>query len=319
MRKTPVALIALSLSAAALVGCAPAASINGVACERPSDTIGSLVDAEGKLGAEPRVDLGSPIHVSSTQLSDAVTGEGTAITDDNQLFSIDLVLYGGSDARRVVATEFNGDLSRLSNLDSWRTQIPGIAEALECATEGSRIIAAIAPEGLGESAAGGLGFMSDESAIAVIDVNKVFLPHAEGRLRFNAGTGLPSVVRAPDGRPGVTIPTADAPTDLVVETLIQGEGEEVTLDTPVRVHYTGLLWDDGSIFDTSWDGPARLLDLSSTIQGFTDALVGQKVGSQVMVVVPPELGYGSDDNATIPANSTLVFVIDIVGLEAGTQ
>ena len=66
---------------------------------------------------------------------------------------------------------------------------------------------------------------------------------------------------------------------------------------------------------TTWDGEPASLTLDAVVPGFAQALEGQTVGSQVMVVVPPDSGYGDAAQGEIPANSTLVFVIDILGLD----
>lgn len=317
MRKTPAALITVSLTALALTGCTAAPTFDGAPCIRATDShLASLATVTGELGSEPKVSLPSPINVTQSSVSDLIVGDGRAITTGDQLLALDVALYAGDSGKQIVATEFNGDLSRLSNIDSWGQQIPGIATALECATEGSRILTGISPEDLGPDAAAGFDLGKDESVVAVIDVLKVYLPHAEGSLQFNGALGLPTVVRAPDGRPGIIIPDAAAPTELVVQTLIKGDGPVVTGDEALRVHYTGVTWAGRDVFDSSWDSNAKQFDLASVIPGFAEGLTGQTVGSQVLIVIPPALGYGEQAQAGIPANSTLVFVVDILGTDA---
>ena len=90
------------------------------------------------------------------------------------------------------------------------------------------------------------------------------------------------------------------------------------------VHYTGLLWSTRTVFDSSWDrgAPATLTitsfdnDPNGVVPGLAEGLVGRTVGSQVIVVIPPELGYPTGQApATIPDGSTMVFVVDILGIE----
>jgi peptidylprolyl isomerase len=84
------------------------------------------------------------------------------------------------------------------------------------------------------------------------------------------------------------------------------------------VHYSGFLWNEGTQFDSSWENgqPAEFeVAEGSLISGFVKALVGQKVGSQVVAIIPPSEGYGDQGNDSIPANSTLVFVVDILGIK----
>ncbi|MGM1016275.1 MAG: FKBP-type peptidyl-prolyl cis-trans isomerase [Actinomycetota bacterium] len=320
MRKTSASLAALSLVAVALTGCAAgtaAPTFEGAACERDASSSGidDLVTVTGEFGEAPEVEVFSPLHVDSTGFTDLESGEGTALTAANQIAVIDVALYRGSTGDEIVTTEFNGDRSRLSNIASWEQQIPAIATVLECATPGTRMLAAFTPEDFGEQASQGFQLEADESVVAVIDVLDTYLPRATGELQFHDARGLPTVVRAPDGRPGIIVPDSAPPTELVTQVLIEGEGEEVTAETPFRVHYTGVTWAERTVFDTSWDADPAQFNLASVIPGFAEALEGQTVGSQVLIVVPPELGYGDQPQASIPANSTLVFVVDILGID----
>jgi peptidylprolyl isomerase len=88
----------------------------------------------------------------------------------------------------------------------------------------------------------------------------------------------------------------------------------------VVVQYTGVTWDDNRVFDSTWEQgtPATFVvdtgEGSEVVPGLSKAIIGQKVGSQVGVIVPPSEGYGDQEVQGIPANSTLFFVIDILGV-----
>lgn len=316
MRKLPALLAVLAITAVGLTGCGLPAGFES--CPRPaSDTSAtSLVTVEGDAGEKSDVSVPSPFHVESASFEDIETGTGTAITSPSQSVVLDMEILGGDTGESVVATAYDGDLTRVTSFDRWVQAIPAFETALECATEGSRVVVALAPGDIEAETAASLGLSEGESAVAVVDVQKVYLPRAQGTLVYNDARGLPTVVRAPDGRPGVIIPDAPAPEELVVQTLIKGDGPEVTADQPVRVHYTGLTWAGREVFDTTWDGEAASLTLDGVVPGFAQALEGATVGSQLLVVIPPELGYGDQQQGAIPADSTLVFVIDILGLDA---
>ncbi|MGO1630249.1 MAG: FKBP-type peptidyl-prolyl cis-trans isomerase, partial [Microbacterium sp.] len=79
--------------------------------------------------------------------------------------------------------------------------------------------------------------------------------------------------------------------------------------------YTGVTWDERTVFDSSWDRGAATFEMANLIPGFTQGLTGQTVGSQVLIVVPPELGYGDQASGAVPAGATLVFVVDILGID----
>lgn len=320
MRKTAAALVTLSLAALALAGCASGPSFDGASCATAgSGDLSQVATVKGELGSKPEVALRTPIKEKKTVVENAITGSGRAITAGDQLLAIDVSLYSGTTGEELVSTEYNGDLSRLSNVNSWKAQVPGIATALTCAVEGSRLVAGIPAADLGDQTAAGLKVDDGDTVVAVIDVMKVYLPHAEGALQYNDALGLPTVVRAPDGRPGIIVPDAKAPTKLVTQTLIKGDGEKVTGDVPVRVHYTGVTWAERKVFDSSWGKNPVRLDLSQVVPGFADGLKGQTVGSQVLIVIPPDQGYGDAAAGAIPANSTLVFVVDILGVDPNTQ
>ena len=95
----------------------------------------------------------------------------------------------------------------------------------------------------------------------------------------------------------------------------KGSGPAVTAGQTVVVKYTGWLW-DGTQFDSSWDAgttfPVSDIGSASVIDGWNEGLVGLNVGSQVLLVVPPDKGYGDTANGSIPASSTLVFVVDVL-------
>jgi peptidylprolyl isomerase len=86
----------------------------------------------------------------------------------------------------------------------------------------------------------------------------------------------------------------------------------------VQVQYVGALYDTGKVFDASWtdNGPATF-PLNGVIAGFKDAIIGMKVGGRREIVIPPAEGYGAAGSPpAIPANATLVFVIDLLGVAA---
>ena len=105
---------------------------------------------------------------------------------------------------------------------------------------------------------------------------------------------------------------------LVIEDIKIGEGQEVEKFNIVTVNYTGLL-EDGTKFDSSLN-PGRTpfrftVGAGQVIIGWDEGLIGMKVGGKRKLTIPPELGYGSRDNGPIPANSTLIFEIDLLGIE----
>ncbi|MFT0848411.1 FKBP-type peptidyl-prolyl cis-trans isomerase [Actinomycetaceae bacterium L2_0104] len=129
---------------------------------------------------------------------------------------------------------------------------------------------------------------------------------------------LPEISFA-DGVPSMQTVEADPPDTVTVKTLKEGDGEPVASGDFVSVNYAGFLWSDGTQFDSSYESEtAANFSLDSVIPGWKYGLEGAKVGDQVLLVVPPEYGYGDTENGPIPAGSTLVFVVDILSATSPT-
>jgi peptidylprolyl isomerase len=119
-----------------------------------------------------------------------------------------------------------------------------------------------------------------------------------------------------DGKaPSITVPKTTAPTKLVATYVIEGDGDEVKADSSVLVQYKGVLWDGGKEFDSTYSrGQLTSFSLQQVVKGWSQGLTGKKVGSRVLIVVPPSLGYGDSppSGSGIKKDSTLVFSVDIL-------
>lgn len=117
-------------------------------------------------------------------------------------------------------------------------------------------------------------------------------------------------------KPNVTIPEGDAPTELLLEDLTEGSGQEAAHGHTVAAHYVGVAWSTRAEFDSSYDRgePLRFpLGQGMVIKGWEDGIVGMKVGGRRRITIPPELGYGARGaGGVIQPNETLVFVVDLV-------
>ena len=119
-------------------------------------------------------------------------------------------------------------------------------------------------------------------------------------------------------KPTVEVPKGPAPTHLVVRDLKTGDGAEAKSGDRVSVQYVGVLYSDGKQFDSSFDrGQPFSFQLGGgqVIPGWDQGVAGMKVGGRRELIIPPDLGYGAlGQPPTIPANATLVFVIDLVSV-----
>lgn len=106
-------------------------------------------------------------------------------------------------------------------------------------------------------------------------------------------------------------------TGLLYQVITPAEGEQPKDTDTVQVHYKGTLT-DGTQFDSSYDrGEPATFPLNRVIPGWTEGVQLMPVGSKFKFVIPPELAYGSQDTPSIPANSTLVFEVELLKIENG--
>lgn len=124
---------------------------------------------------------------------------------------------------------------------------------------------------------------------------------------------LPEVKGAWGEIPTIVPIDDDPPSEIVAKLITPGDGTEIAAGGMVTAYYTGFLW-DGKTFDSSFnhgDGPSTF-DLNRVVDGWKYGLAGTRVGDRVLLVVPPEYGYGDVEQGSIPAGSTLIFVVDVV-------
>ncbi len=124
---------------------------------------------------------------------------------------------------------------------------------------------------------------------------------------------------AENEKPHVYVPAGEAPpTDLVIEDIEVGEGDEAVAGHDVDVHYVGVSWRTRKQFDASWDrGQPFTFQLGAgmVIGGWDQGVAGMKVGGRRKLTIPPHLGYGARGaGGAIGPNETLVFVVDLLGV-----
>ncbi|SEB79256.1 hypothetical protein [Microbacterium hydrocarbonoxydans] len=299
MRKTSAVLATLSLAVLTLTGCSQAPTFAGDVCDRTAASTPSVeesVTVEGDLGEAPDVTVYKPVKTDETSFADVITGDGKTLTSTSQPMVLDIAFYGGDSGDKLYESEFNGDPSRVHSISYWAERSAGLEKVLECATGGSRIVAVLTPEDFGEANVEAFGLAKDEDIVAIIDVQDVYLARAEGASQFNDARGLPTVVRAPDGTPGVIIPDSAAPKKPVTQTLIKGDGAKVEKDSTIVTNIMALGWDDKTVTSSSWGAEPNIGPAAGE-------LVGATVGSQLLVVVPEADG-----------NPATAIVVDILGI-----
>ena len=117
-------------------------------------------------------------------------------------------------------------------------------------------------------------------------------------------------------KPVIEYPGGTPPQDLQILDIVVGEGAEAHPGDTVEVHYVGVKFRDGEEFDASWNrGESIEFPLQGLIQGWQEGIPGMKPGGVRRLKIPPELAYGNKEKPGIPANSVLVFEIELLSAE----
>lgn len=312
MRLRPFAALSVAaVSAVLLAGCSglgggdstPSASPSGAAdlCSSaaPSGDASDAVEVSGEFGAEPTVDFTKPIDATDLTLQRTVSTEG----DGAPIAAGDFVSYAAT-----ILDGATGDVLSASGYE------PGQILPEQISPENGGQLFGCAPVGSRLTLVAATNNTTNPTVVYVIDVLGITPTAAWGEEQAPV-EGMPTVALADNGAPTITLPGGDAPTATEVVDLKKGDGPVVQTGDTVLVQYTGVRWSNGETFDSTWDkgGVPTTFATTGVVSGFQQALEGQTVGSQVLVVMTPADGYGEGEiNTTDLKGETLVFVVDIL-------
>jgi peptidylprolyl isomerase len=316
MRRILAILAIPLLAGVALAGCGSSKPTAAAATNS-----NATVTASGSFGKAPNVTI--PKEKASTKLTvkTLINGTGPALTKTEQFLGNYVVYSWDGTAHALKGSTYTSAPTLFTS-----PLLPGLQTALTGKPVGSRVLAVIPPkEGFGTSGNPNAGIKGTTTLVFVVDVLKAYngKEAASGSAQSNGGGSLPTVTEpAKAGEaPTVKMPASSVkpPTTLQVKTLIKGSGATVAKGDAVVVQYVGYIWRTGKVFDSSWSRNAEFgftdgSTPSQVIPGWDTGLVGQTVGSRVLLVIPPKDGYGSTgaSQAGINGTDTLVFVVDII-------
>lgn len=325
-RPMTVAAVALAACAVLVAGCSStaksSASPSGPAPIASNATASASVS--GAFGSAPTIKLLSSKPPKITEVSIVTRGTGQAL-QVGELAVVDD--FGRTWRSAATFQDTFGDAQPPDTLPvgTGTIQLTGLDRALVGVPVGSRVLVLLPPSaGFGNVASAlPTGVTKTDTAVLVFDVRAAYAGNAgpTGTAVASGGGALPTVSGALTSKPVIAIPKTAAPTALSTTTLIQGSGAVTASGNELVVQYVGQIWATGKEFDSSWSRsqPAGFsIGVGEVIPGWDKALVGVKVGSRLLLVVPPADGYGSagQSAAGISGTDTLVFVVDILGAYA---
>lgn len=289
------------------------------------------VDTDGDAPAltwndEPFADGDLPFVAAETEVAELTGGDGDEVADNHEV-QVRYMTVNGANGEELVST-FSADETVTLDLSD-EALFPAFREQLPGSQAGDELLMAIpAADAFGEAGNPQLGVGATDTMLFYMEIVSSAEPltKAEGE-EVEPEEGLPTVEADGETPAQIDVEGVEAPERLTVQPLIKGEGPEVVAGQTVKVHYTGVKLSDGEQFDSSlMEGRGEPFEFQvgggQVITGWDEGLVGQTVGSRVLLVIPPDMAYGeapadegseTDAPANELAGETLVFVVDILG------
>lgn len=280
-----------------LVAACAAAALLLVGCSSQEPEPPEVV-VSGEVGQAPVVTYRTPLVVSETVHEVVWEGTGPELVEGRPVL-LDFWLEDASDASLVKESFSSSPTPRMLTEED-------LGRDLYASLSGQKVGARLLQISPASEASA-----SSYPTVTVLDVLPI---RADGE-PVEPREGMPAVTLDDDGAPSIAPTETEPPTDLVVQPLIRGTGTQVAEGDVITVQYTGFVWATGEPFDSTWTSGSPATFSLDDVPAWSEALLEQSVGSQVMVVVPPSYALGATQSEEL-AGQTIVFVIDLLATRA---
>jgi FKBP-type peptidyl-prolyl cis-trans isomerase len=305
----------LTAAAVVLTGCG---SSNSSSSAGSGDKLGlDSIAVKGDFGTDPTITFSGQVTDPTPATKTLVVGKGPKLAKGDMV-RIQTVIADGY-TQKTVASSYKDKQSQVATLSDQVT--PVIEKALEGSTVGSRVLVyAPASQVFGPQGNTTLGIDAQDQILIVIDT----ISKPKPALKGPQGKSQPAPGWAPKlvtkGKAVTSLDFAKTPKPdgkLRSAVLIRGKGETVKSGQSITVNYLGQVYDAKKPFDESYSKTPATFGIGNgqVISGWDKTLVGQKVGSRVILAIPPADGYGKagQPSVGIQGTDTLYFVVDILG------
>ncbi|MER6466500.1 FKBP-type peptidyl-prolyl cis-trans isomerase [Streptomyces sp. NPDC048409] len=305
-------------SASSKASAAPSASASSVPPPKIVDGPLPAITAGTKFGEKPTVAKGSGDPSKDLAVKTVIAGSGRTVAENDfiqanylgQIWSTAKVFDQSYDRTPLLM-----QLAQGSIIDGWRYALAG-------KKAGSRVLMAVPPTwGYGSSGNAQAGIKGTDTLVFVVDVINSFNSKSSstGKEVAQSDAALPKVGTNTDGKaPSIDIPKTDPPKTLVSNYVLEGDGPAVTASQTVLCQFKGEVWDSGKAFEQTYES-GRLAQfaieqMQEVVKGLAQGITGKKIGSRLLIVVPPDLAYGNNppSGGVVKKGSTLVFTVDLL-------
>lgn len=309
-----------AIAIASLSACASGSDLTSATdcAVTPSGAEIAKVKVTGEPGVEPTVTIPSPLTSKKTERAVITEGDGEVVEPGMQV-STNYVLYSAATGEKLDSSpDFSSEGALTFVVDDAKV-LTGLAKIVQCSKVGSRVAGIVPAEDAFGDAGPNFGIGANDSLVFVFDIKSAGPAPTESPSPELTELPTPSdwtenlpTVDLSGSEPVVELPETAPPTELELQVLKAGDGAEVSQESTVTIDYQGISWNSGEIFDQSYGSNPATFPVGGVIPGFAAAMVGQKAGAQLLVVIPPKYGYGEGTiNENNLVGQTLVFLIEI--------
>ena len=308
---------------AALLAGALALALSATACgssDKQDDAKPSVEDkvkVTGDFGKKPTIEIDSPLKVSKSTSWTTVDGKGDKVGSDATTI-LSLTLANGRTGKTAISTTDEGQ--RPLEVKLGDQVFPSLVEALVGKAADSRVVVASSPDdAYGDTGAKQIGIKPGDSIVMVADVlstDPTKILDGPTGAETPAPATAPKILETDGDLTGLDFKGLTKPKGFQAIQLREGTGPEIETPDRIAADYMGQVWGGKEPFNNTYGKePARFsIGLGSVIKAWDQGLAGLKEGARVMLICPPDTAYGKSAQPGIPANSTLVFVIDVLGV-----
>ena len=276
----------------------------------------------GEVGSAPKVTVDKPLKLEKTQTEVLTEGKGNPVVEGEQAL-LHLYVANGTTGAKALTTYDQGVPAAFQMSEA--QLFKSVVDATVGKPVGSRVVVAATPkDAFGAQGAPQFKLTGKDDVVFVVDIMSVqpkeVLDAPQGTKAANVPAGLPTVVEKDGKVTGLDFAKAakNPPKKLQVVTLVEGDGPPVRDDSLVTFDYLGQVYGSKKVFDQSYTAEPRPfpVGIGGLIKAWDQALVGAKRGSRIMIIAPPEMAYGAQGSPpNIPADATLAFVVDVLGVD----
>ena len=317
-------LLALLLASVMLLATAACGSDSGKSKDSAAgsgDKISGLT-VSGAFGSEPKVTVKPAVKADKPETQVLSEGDGNPVVA-NKKAMFNIFLAKGTDGKKLYSSTDQGTPSQVAMNEKEFFKV--IIDSLVGKPQGSRVaIAATVKDVWGAAGAPQLKLKTSDTVLFVIDVLSVepkdVLDAPKGKTV--AGPANAPTVQESGGKvTGIDFAKAPkkAPTKLEVIPIVEGDGPAAKAGRLVTFNYYGAVYGSKKPFDSSFSRGAPVpfgVGVKGLIPAWDKVIPGLKQGSRVLIIAPPGDAYGKQAQSGIPANSTLTFVVDVLGVDS---